>query len=144
MKRTAKAIWKGPGPSGSGQLYTQSGVFEAQPYSAKLRFENEDGKLGTNPEELIAAAHAGCFSMALSFNLTNAGFTADEIKTDAALTMEKEENGWTIKKIELTLHAKVPGISETQFKELADGAKKGCPVSRVLNCEISLNATLSN
>jgi lipoyl-dependent peroxiredoxin len=144
MKRTAKAIWNGAGATGSGQLYTQSGVFDAQPYSAKLRFENEDGQLGTNPEELIAAAHAGCFSMALSFGLSNAGFTADEIKTEAALAMEKEEGGWTIKKIDLSLHAKVPGISEEKFQELANGAKKGCPVSRVLNCEISLSATLTN
>lgn len=144
MKRTAKAIWKGPGPSGSGELFTQSGVFKAQPYSAKLRFENEDGTLGTNPEELIAAAHAGCFSMALSFQLTNAGFTADEINTDAALSMEKEEKGWTITRIDLKLNAKVPGISNEKFQELADAAKQGCPVSRVLNCEISLNATLAN
>ena len=143
MKRTAKAIWNGAGPTGSGKLYTQSGVFNEQPYSAKLRFENEDGKLGTNPEELIAAAHAGCFSMALSFNLTNAGFTADEINTSAALSMEKDDAGWTIKKIELTTSAKVPGISESQFLELADGAKKGCPVSRVLNCEITLKASLA-
>jgi osmotically inducible protein OsmC len=142
MKRTAKAIWKGPGLEGAGELTTQSGVFKSQPYSAKLRFQNEDGKLGTNPEELIAAAHAGCFSMAFSFALSGAGFTADEISTDAALSLEKEGDGWTIKKIDLTMTAKIPGINSEQFNEIANGAKKGCPVSRVLSCEITLDAKL--
>lgn len=145
MKRTAKAIWKGDGPNGSGELSTpQSGAFKSLPYSAKLRFENEDGKQGTNPEELIAAAHAGCFAMALSFGLTGAGFTVDEITTDALLTLEKEDTGWTIKKIALTVTAKVDGIDAQKFNEIAEGTKKGCPVSRVLNCEITLDAKLAS
>ena len=144
MKRTAKAVWKGPGPTGSGELSTpQSGVFKSQPYSAKLRFENEDGKLGTNPEELIAAAHAGCYAMALSFGLTGAGLTAEEITTDALLSLEKEDIGWTIKKIALTVTAKVPGLDAGKFAEIAEATKQGCPVSRVLNCEITLDAKLA-
>jgi osmotically inducible protein OsmC len=143
MKRTAKAIWRGTGSGGLGHLYTQSGTFDGQPYSAKLRFENEDGKLGTNPEELIAAAHAGCFNMALSFQLSNAGFAPEVLTTEAVLTMEKEDAGWSIKKIRLHLEASVPGITVEKFEELAAGAKKNCPVSRVLNCEIELEARLS-
>lgn len=142
MKRTASAIWKGSGKDGSGSLSTQSGAFQNQPYSAKLRFENEDGKLGTNPEELVAAAHAGCFTMATSFQLSNNGFVPDELTTDAELTMEKEDIGWTVKAIHLNLEGKVPGISAEKFEELANNAKKGCPISRLLNCEITLTASL--
>lgn len=142
MKRRSSAIWKGSGPEGSGTLSMQSGVFNQQPYSAKLRFENEDGKLGTNPEELIAAAHAGCFNMALAFQLTGAGFTAEELRTDAVLKMEKGEAGWRIVSIALKLNAKVPGITEEKFTELAEAAKAGCPVSQVLNADISLEASL--
>lgn len=142
MKRRSSAVWNGSGPEGAGTLSMQSGVFDQQPYSAKLRFQNEDGKQGTNPEELIAAAHAGCFSMALAFQLTNAGFEAEEIKTDAVLKMEKGDSGWSIVSIALNLNAKVPGISEEKFMELAQAAKAGCPVSRVLNAEITLDAKL--
>jgi osmotically inducible protein OsmC len=142
MRRKATAIWKGSGKDGSGVLSTQSGALADQPYSTRLRFENEDGKAGTNPEELIAAAHAGCFAMALSFQLQGAGFTAEELKTEAVLTMEKEDSGWTIKAIALHLDAKVPGVTQEKFKELAEAAKKGCPVSRVLNADISLEARL--
>lgn len=142
MKRRSSAVWKGSGPEGSGTLSMQSGVFDRQPYSAKLRFQNEDGKMGTNPEELIAAAHAGCFSMALAFQLTNAGFEAEELKTDAVLKMEKGDAGWTILSIALTLNAKVPGIDKEKFMQLAQAAKAGCPVSRVLNAEITLDANL--
>ncbi len=143
MKRTARAVWKGPGMEGSGTLSMQSGVFKEQPYSIKTRFENEDGKLGTNPEELIAAAHAGCYAMALSVELGKEGFTPETLETDAILTLDKVDAGWSITKIVLKLKAKVPGISKDKFDKIAHGAKKGCPVSRVLNCDIELNYTLN-
>lgn len=144
MKRRSSAVWNGSGPEGSGTLSMQSGVFDQQPYSAKLRFQNEDGKLGTNPEELIAAAHAGCFNMALAFQLTGAGFEAEELQTDAVLKMEKGDAGWSIVSIALNLKAKVPGISKDKFMELAQAAKAGCPVSKVLNAEITLEASLED
>lgn len=143
MKRTAKAVWKGAGTSGTGTLTTQSGVFKEQPYSLKLRFENEDGKLGTNPEELIAAAHSGCFAMALSVALEKEGFTAEALTVNADLSLDKQDNGWAITKIALKLDAKVPGIENEKFDELAQGAKKGCPVSKVLNADITLDYTLN-
>lgn len=143
MKRTAKAVWKGAGASGSGTLNTQSGVFDEQPYSIKTRFENEDGKLGTNPEELIAAAHAGCFAMALSVELEGAGYTADTLEASAKVHMDKEGDGWAINKVELTLDARVPDISEDEFDKLVNGAKEGCPVSKLLNAEITLEYTLN-
>ena len=145
MKRTANSVWKGAGKEGKGTLTTQSGVFQEQPYSFRLRFENEDGKLGTNPEELIAAAHAGCFNMALAVQLSNAGFTPGELKTEAKLHLETVEGAPTITKIELTLVAEVPGISKEKFMELGNGAKANCPVSRVLKAaEITLDATLKS
>jgi osmotically inducible protein OsmC len=145
MKRKAQAVWRGQGGTGSGTISTpNSGLFKDQPYSAKLRFENEDGRAGTNPEELIAAAHAGCYSMALSFGLTGAGFTPEEINTDADLTMNKQDAGWTIESIHLTTRARVPGITEQQFKEIAEKSKAGCPVSRALNVKITLDATLQS
>ncbi|TVR15819.1 MAG: OsmC family peroxiredoxin [Balneolaceae bacterium] len=143
MKRTAKAQWNGSGFGGSGTLSTQSGVFDGQPYSIKLRFENEDGKLGTNPEELIAAAHAGCYAMALSVELEKAGFTAETLKVDATLSLDQSDTGWDITKIALKLEAKVPEVSDEEFDKLANGAKAGCPVSKVLNCEITLDYTLN-
>lgn len=143
MQRTAQAEWKGTGKEGSGMLTTPSGALNAQPYSFKLRFVDEDGRNGTNPEELIAAAHAGCFSMALSFQLANAGFTADAINTTAVLTMEPVDGAQTITKIVLRLTATIPGISDEQFQTLAGNAKAGCPVSRLLKTEISLEATLA-
>ena len=143
MKRTANAVWKGTGKEGKGTLTTQSGAFKEQPYSFRMRFENEDGKLGTNPEELIAAAHAGCFNMALAVQLSNAGFTPGALKTEAKLHLETVDGAPTITKIELTLEAEVPGIGQEKFMELANGAKAGCPVSRVLKAaEITLDATL--
>lgn len=142
MKRTAQAVWHGTGLEGSGTLTTPSGVLNAQPYSAKLRFVDEHGTAGTNPEELIAAAHAGCFTMALSFQITNAGFVADSLSTQADLTMEKQETGWSITSIVLKLQGKVPGISAEKFQELAQAAKAGCPVSRALSVPISLEAAL--
>ena len=142
MKRRATAEWRGGGKDGSGTLTTPSGVLNEQPYSAFLRFESEDGRQGTNPEELIAAAHAGCFTMALSFQLSGAGFTAERLVTDAELTMLKEDIGWTTKTIALTLRATVPGISREQFTDLANKAKAGCPVSRLLKADITLDAEL--
>ena len=143
MQRTAQAEWKGTGKEGSGTLTTPSGALNAQPYSFQLRFVDEDGRNGTNPEELIAAAHAGCFSMALSFQLANAGFTADAINTTAVQTMEPVDGAQTITKIVLQLSATIPGISDEQFQTLAGNAKAGCPVSRLLKAEISLEATLA-
>lgn len=143
MKRTANAVWKGEGTKGSGTLTTQSGVLDGQPYSIKLRFENEEGKLGTNPEELIAAAHAGCFAMALSVQLEQAGYRADSLDTDAVLSLEKGDGGWAIEKSALSLKANVPGISADEFDRLANAAKQGCPVSKVLSCEITLDYTLN-
>ena len=128
---------------GSGTLTTQSGAFDKQPYSVKLRFENEDGKKGTNPEELIAAAHAGCYAMALSVELSKAGYTADTLEVDAKLSLDKDGDGWAITKIELHLDAKVPDVSDDEFDKLANGAKEGCPVSKVLDCEITLDYTLN-
>jgi len=142
LKRRATAVWKGTGLEGTGTLNSPSGALKDLPYSTKARFENEDGTAGTNPEELIAAAHAGCFSMALSFQLVGAGFTADELRTEATITMSKVGVHWSIDAIRLELRGKVPGISEDKFLELAEAAKSGCPVSRVLNAPITLDAKL--
>ena len=138
MKRKVLAIWKGSGASGNGILTAQSGAFENMPYSFKTRFENDNGKLGTNPEELIAAAHAGCFNMKLSFVLNEANFNPEELSTEALLTFVDGK----IISIELNLIAKVPGINKEKFDELAEEAKNNCPISGVLNCEINLNASL--
>jgi len=143
MKRKAEAVWNGSGTEGSGKLTTpHSKAFVDLPYSLKLRFENEDGTKGTNPEELIAAAHAGCYAMALSVGLEKAGYTADSIETDATVHLDQVDEGWAITKIALKLDATVPEISEDEFTEIANGAKAGCPVSKVLNAEITLDATL--
>lgn len=143
MKRKGQAVWRGGGKDGNGTLTTPSGVLNDTPYSAKLRFENEDGRAGTNPEELIAAAHAGCFSMALAFQLAGAGVTAEELSTSAEIDLQQEEGGWSIKAVHLTLRARVPGIDKAKFEELAQKAKEGCPVSRVLNANITLDAALA-
>lgn len=143
FKRTASAVWNGTGPDGSGSLSGPSGVLTNTPYSAKARFQNEDGRAGTNPEELIAAAHAGCYIMALSFGLTNAGFTPKELRCTATITMEKSDSGWSFAKITLNLEAEIPEISEEKFLELAQGAKAGCPVSKALSAvPIELEAKL--
>jgi osmotically inducible protein OsmC len=142
MLRTAQAVWNGTGKDGTGYLTTPSGAMKEQPYSFKTRFESEDGRAGTNPEELIAAAHAGCFSMALAFQLQTAGFTPEELRTTANLTMTQQGGGFAITAIRLDLAARVPGIERERFQQLADEAKANCPVSKVLNAEISLNATL--
>jgi osmotically inducible protein OsmC len=143
LKRTSTAVWQGNGPNGKGTLSTLSGALKDQPYSVNTRFQSEDGRAGTNPEELIAAAHAGCFTMALSFQLTNAGITPTELRTTATVSMEKQEPGWTITGIHLDVSGKVPGVSAEQFQNLADTAKKGCPVSRALSATpISMTAKL--
>jgi osmotically inducible protein OsmC len=144
MIRKSSAVWNGTGKEGKGVLTSTSGVLNDTPYSFAARFESEDGKAGTNPEELIAAAHAGCFTMALSFQLAGAGFTATELKTDAAVKVDQVEGGFKITSIKLTLTGQVPNISEEQFLELAKAAKEGCPVSQALSAvEISLDAKLS-
>ena len=139
MQRSANAVWTGNLKQGKGTISTQSGALTNAQYGFNTRFE--DGA-GTNPEELIAAAHAGCFSMALSLALTEAGLTADTIKTTAKITLEKQESGFTITASHLELTAKVPGAQESQFLEIANKAKEGCPVSKLLKAEISLDAKL--
>ena len=144
MIRRSSAVWNGSGKEGKGTLTSTSGVLSSTPYSFAARFESEDGKAGTNPEELIAAAHAGCFTMALSFQLSGAGFVPDELKTEAAVKVEPSEGGFSITSIALKLEAKVPGISQEQFTELANAAKAGCPVSKALiSVEITLDAKLA-
>ena len=138
MKRRINAIWKGDGSDGIGILNVQSGAFKDMPYSFKTRFENDNGTLGTNPEELIASALAGCFNMKLSFVLNEANFNPENLNTDAILSFEDGK----ILSIELKLKGKVPNISEDKFRELANNAKDNCPISGVLNCDISLNITL--
>ena len=138
MKRKINAIWKGDGSNGRGILSAQSGAFNNMPYTFKTRFENDNGNLGTNPEELIAAALAGCFNMKLSFVLNEANFNPQELNTDAILTFEDGK----ISSVELNLKGKVSNISNDKFIELANDAKDNCPVSGVLNCEILLNASL--
>ena len=139
MTTFGTAKWQGGLKDGKGWLTTKSGALSEQPYGFASRFE---GKPGTNPEELIGAAHAGCFTMALSKILGDAGFTATEMNTKAEITLEKQGDGFAITKSHLTLRAKVPGLDDAKFKELAGMAEKGCPVSKVLNCEISLDAAL--
>ena len=139
MVRKGRAVWRGDGRTGTGELTTDSGVLTDANYGFKTRFENGPG---TNPEELIAAAHAGCFTMALAFQLQAAGFTPTELRTEAAVTLEKDGKGFRISRSALTLDARVPGIDQARFDELARAAEKGCPVSKVLNAEITLQATL--
>jgi lipoyl-dependent peroxiredoxin len=139
MIRKAKAVWHGTGRAGNGTLSTDSGVLAETPYSFRTRFENEKG---TNPEELIAAAHAGCFTMALAFGLQAGGFTPTELTTEAAVTLEAEGQGFRISRSALTLRAKVPNLDQAAFARLAGEAEKNCPVSKVLNAAITLDAKL--
>jgi osmotically inducible protein OsmC len=144
LKRTSTAVWHGQVLKGSGTLTTLSGAFKDQPYSAAMRFQSEDGKAGTNPEELIAAAHSGCFTMALSAQLTNAGVDPTELRTTATVSMEKQDIGWTITGIHLDVTGKVPGVDAAKFEELAQNAKKGCPISRALQATpITMTAKLA-
>jgi lipoyl-dependent peroxiredoxin len=140
MIRKAKAIWRGTGRAGNGHLSTDSGVLDQTPYSFKTRFENEKG---TNPEELIAAAHAGCFTMALAFQLQAGGYTPTELATEAAVTLEPEGQGFRITRSALTLRANVPNVDEATFARMAGEAEKNCPVSKVLHAQITLDAKLT-
>jgi osmotically inducible protein OsmC len=139
MTTYGTAKWQGGLKDGKGAITTRSGALKDYPYGFAARFE---GQPGTNPEELIGAAHAGCFTMALSKILGDAGFTAEEMNTKAEITLEKQGDGFAITKSHLTLRAKIPGIDAAKFKELAGMAEKGCPVSKVLKAEITLDAAL--
>jgi lipoyl-dependent peroxiredoxin len=139
MQRTATAVWNGSLKDGKGKISTQSGVLSDTQYSFATRFES--GK-GTNPEELIAAAHAGCFTMALSAQLGTMNFTPQSLRTTATLTLEKLDAGWTISKVHLDVAANIPGISADAFSNAASSAEKNCPVSRVLKAEITMTAHL--
>jgi osmotically inducible protein OsmC len=139
MKRKASAVWKGGLKDGTGTISTQSGVLSDTQYSFSTRFE--DG-IGTNPEELIAAAHAGCFSMALSGQLGNAGMTAENISTSATVTLDKTDAGFTITAVHLDVVARIPGADQQAFETAANNAKAGCPVSRLLKAEITMEAKL--
>lgn len=139
MQKHASASWTGGLKDGRGTISTESGALNAQPYGFAMRFE---GVKGTNPEELIGAAHAGCFTMALSMILGGAGLTADRMDTKAAVTLDKVGEGFEITKIHLTLRAKVPGTDDATFQELAAKAKAGCPVSKLFKAEITLDAAL--
>jgi osmotically inducible protein OsmC len=139
MKTQGSAVWQGGIKDGRGAISTKSGALAAYPYGFASRFE---GKPGTNPEELIGAAHAGCFTMALSLILGEAGLTAEKMETTAEVTLDKVADGYAITKVHLTLKAKIPGADQAKFDELAGKAKAGCPVSKLLNAEITLDATL--
>ena len=139
MKRTASAVWAGNLKEGSGKISTESGVLSDTQYSFSTRFE--DG-VGNNPEELIAAAHAGCFSMALSGQLTNAGHPPESVNTTATVKMEKTDAGFTVTGVHLEVVARVPGIDQAGFDTAANNAKTGCPISRLLKAEITMDARL--
>ena len=138
MKRKANVIWRGDGENGSGEFSTGSGAIKNLPYDFKMRFKNDDGQLGTNPEELIAAAHASCFNMKLSFVLNENGFSPDSLETDSVLTFVDG----VVESIDLSLKAKISEITEDKFLECANEAKENCPISGLLNCNISLNSRL--
>ncbi|MBV9572826.1 MAG: OsmC family protein [Acidobacteriales bacterium] len=139
MERKASAVWKGGLKDGKGTVSSASGVLSNTPYSFATRFENTPG---TNPEELIAAAHAGCFSMALSAQLSAANFTAESINTTAIVSLEKQDAGWTITAVHLDVAGRVPKADNAAFQKAAENAKSGCPVSKLLNAKITMNAKL--
>ena len=141
MQKKASAVWSGDLKSGVGSISTESGVLSNAPYGFVSRFE---GGKGTNPEELIGAAHAGCFSMALSVQLGSAGLKADKIATSATVTMEKLEQGWTVTAVHLDVKAKIPGADQASFEKAANAAKAGCPISRLLNAKITMDAQLES
>ena len=141
MVRKASAVWNGSLKEGKGTISTESGVLANTPYSFSTRFENARG---TNPEELIAAAHASCFTMALSAQLGNAGIKPDQLETTASVTLEKLDAGFTVTKIHLETKARIPGADKAAFDKAAQDAKTGCPISRLLKAEITLTATLQN
>lgn len=137
--RTGSAAWSGGIKDGKGSISTESGALQAYPYGFASRFE---GQPGSNPEELIGAAHAACFTMALSLVLSEAGLQADQMDTSAKITLEKVDGGYAITASHLTLKARIPGADQETFENLAAGAKANCPVSKLLNCEITLDAAL--
>ena len=139
MVRKASAVWKGSLKEGKGTISSDSGVLSNTPYSFSTRFENAKG---TNPEELIAAAHAGCFTMALSAQLGSAGITPESLETTASLTLDKLDAGWTITKVHLDVAARIPGVDKAAFDKAAESAKVSCPVSRLLKAEITMTARL--
>ena len=139
MDSKASAVWKGSLKDGSGEVSSESGVLSSAAYTFATRFE---GKPGTNPEELIAAAHAGCFSMALSAQLGGAGLTPDRVSTTATVTLEQTDGGFAVTKVHLDVSAKVPGADQAAFDTAAGNAKAGCPISKLLNAEISMDAVL--
>ena len=141
MKRKASAEWRGGLKDGKGTISTDSTVLSGTQYSFSTRFENG---VGTNPEELIAAAHAGCFSMALSGQLGNAGMTAESINTTATVTLDKTDSGFAITAVHLDVTARIPGAEQAAFETAANNAKAGCPVSKVLNAEITMDAKLES
>lgn len=141
MKTQGSAVWQGGIKDGRGAISTKSGALSAYPYGFASRFE---GKPGTNPEELIGAAHAGCFTMALSLMLGEAGLTAEKMETTADVTLDKVADGFAITKVHLTLKARIPGADKAKFDELAAKAKAGCPVSKLLKAEITLDAALES
>jgi lipoyl-dependent peroxiredoxin len=140
MKRNASAVWRGGLQDGKGTVSTESGTLSSTPYNFRMRFENEKG---TNPEELIAAAHAACYSMALSLILGNAGMKADSIETTATVTLEKVGDGFSVTSSHLKTAVKVPGGDKAKAQKAADDAKAGCPISKLLNATITLDATIS-
>jgi osmotically inducible protein OsmC len=140
MKRSASAVWKGGLKDGRGTVSAGSGVLSNVPYNFSMRFENEKG---TNPEELIAAAHAACFSMALSLFLGNAGMTAESINTSATVTLEKVGDAFTVTASHLDTTVKIPNADQAKFQQAAEGAKAGCPISRLLNTKITMDARLA-
>jgi osmotically inducible protein OsmC len=143
MIRKSTAVWRGDALHGSGELTTQSEAFRGQPYSFKTRFQSEDGKAGTNPEELLGAAHAGCYAMATSFALSEAGHPPTELRVTAGVDIAKVDDGFAIKSIALDLEARVPGIGAEKFQTIAEQAKKGCPLSKALAATpITLSAKL--
>lgn len=139
INRRGSAVWQGGLKDGKGAISTESGALKDHPYGFAARFE---GKAGTNPEELLGAAHAGCFTMALSLMLGEAGLTADRMETSAKVTLEQDDAGFTITAVALTLTAKIPGADQAKFQELANKAKAGCPVSKLFKADITLDATL--
>jgi len=141
MNKTASAHWAGNLKQGKGTISTESGVLKDNPYGFNTRFENQPG---TNPEELIGAAHAGCFSMAFAMLLGEENFTPDSIDTQATVTLEKQSDGFAVTAVHLEMQARIPGIEQSKFDEIADKAKSGCPISKLLNAKITLDATLKS
>ena len=140
IKKTASSNWSGDIKSGKGTISTQSGALDNQPYGFNTRFED---KPGSNPEELVGAAHSACFSMALSLALGEAGFTADDISTKATVSLDEVDDGFAVSEIELVVNAKITDISNEQFQALCEDTKKGCPISKLLNTSIKITATLN-